>query len=577
MFDEASDINMHSNLNVFVNVLLPSFRVQTLTLTLTELPGADAATVYSVLLGVLREYNVPLHKVIGICSDGAKTMQGVHRGVCTQLARYIRDIRQQYITAIRTEVHGRSLESFHHSKGLYVVHCVCHRLALILTDAIKGTKAYDKVIPDEVIDLLSLLYTYFSKSPARKAKLRTFIQSENQRRAAQGEEGGPQARPLVNPDDELTDVLAVLEERYKLPRRIVLTRWLSSAEAVRVALICRDTYATFFMYETSETGEQINDLLQDNTIIAWYACLMDVLPVLTGMNVLFQSTLPLPHLLYDRVMAAKNVLINMVGQGPARTALIGVEEINLYTPFGAFANKFVNDNSEGRHGLHGMSLRPNEILALKKDWHKFYKHCIEQIDARFPVSSMEMFQLLQVINPAKICGPSVTRITRIAGEDLLDVVQKLLIIFELPLRAAAAYTPEEILNSFTAFRVMDRSVELWAAYARQEPNKFFNHAVVYTYYKECMDIPGLGPWSFFALFLLVLPTGNAISERGFSAQNATHSKQRSELSHDQTLATMMIGFNGPELPEFVNDMQRDSKSLGRDWWGFIPPCNYNAT
>ncbi len=97
----------------------------------------------------------------------------------------------------------------------------------------------------------------------------------------------------------------MLEERYKLPRRIVLTRWLSSAEAVRVALVCRDTYATFFMYETSEPGERINDLLQDNTIIAWYAFLMDVFPVLTGMNVLFQSTLPLPHLLYDRVMAAK--------------------------------------------------------------------------------------------------------------------------------------------------------------------------------------------------------------------------------------------------------------------------------
>ncbi len=169
-------------------------------------------------------------------------------------------------------------------------------------------------------------------------------------------------------------------------------------------------------------------------IIAWYACLLDVLPVLTGMNVLFQSTLPLPHLLYDRVMAAKNVLINMAGQG---TAPIGVEEINLYTPFGAFANKFVKDNSEGRHGLHGMSLRPDEILAFKKDWQKFYKHCIEQIYARFPVSSMEMFQLLQVIHPAKICGPALTRITRIAGEDLVDVVQKLLIIFELPLRAAA--------------------------------------------------------------------------------------------------------------------------------------------
>ena len=59
-----------------------------------------------------------------------------------------------------------------------------------------------------------------------------------------------------------------------------------------------------------------------------------------------------------------------------------------------------------------------------------------------------MFQLLQVINPAKICGPAVTRITRIAGEDLLDVVKKLLIIFELPLRAAAVYTPEESDSKF---------------------------------------------------------------------------------------------------------------------------------
>jgi hypothetical protein len=179
-----------------------------------------------------------------------------------------------------------------------------------------------------------------------------------------------------------------------------------------------------------------------------------------------------------------------------------------------------------------MSLRANEILALKKHWHKFYKHCIEQTDARFPANSMEMFQLLQVINSAKICGPAVTRITRIAGEDVFDAVKKLLIIFELPLRAAGMYTSEEIQNSFTAFRVTDRSVELWASYAREIPNKSFDHAVVYTYYKEYMDIPGLAPWSFFALFLLVLPTGNAISERGFSAQNATHSHTlRKDLSY----------------------------------------------
>jgi hypothetical protein len=39
------------------------------------------------------------------------------------------------------------------------------------------------------------------------------------------------------------------------------------------------------------------------------------------------------------------------------------------------------------------------------------------------------------------------------------------------------------------------------------------------------------PWALFALFVLVFPTGNAISERGFSAMGAGHSKQRSELGH----------------------------------------------
>jgi hypothetical protein len=40
----------------------------------------------------------------------------------------------------------RPLNSFHPKRGVDVIHCVCHRLALILSDAIKGTKAYDPVI-----------------------------------------------------------------------------------------------------------------------------------------------------------------------------------------------------------------------------------------------------------------------------------------------------------------------------------------------------------------------------------------------------------------------------------------------
>jgi hypothetical protein len=44
------------------------------------------------------------------------------------------------------------------------------------------------------------------------------------------------------------------------------------------------------------------------------------------------------------------------------------------------------------------------------------------------------------------------------------------------------------------------------------------------------------PWAIFALFVLVFPTGNAISERGFSVMGAAHSKQRSEMGHAQVFA-----------------------------------------
>jgi hypothetical protein len=45
-----------------------------------------------------------------------------------------------------------------------------------------------------------------------------------------------------------------LEERHKLPRRIVLTRWLSSAEAVRVVLNSRRVYKNFFSKGNNDLG-----------------------------------------------------------------------------------------------------------------------------------------------------------------------------------------------------------------------------------------------------------------------------------------------------------------------------------
>ncbi len=232
------------------------------------------------LLEVLVKFCVPLHRVIGICSDGAATMQGCHKDVCTRLANHIRELREEVMHDIVTNStdQRRPLNSFHPKRGIDVIHCVCHRLALILSDAIKGTKAYDPVIPDAVINLLNWLHTYFAKSPKRKNALRKLIDNKNRNLREERVRGEGEGRrfplPLMtvrNPDDDLEEVLKVLEERHKLPRRVVLTRWLSSADAVKVALTSRDTYTQFFRLNNRKRQKESVSSLK--TIQSWLGIL----------------------------------------------------------------------------------------------------------------------------------------------------------------------------------------------------------------------------------------------------------------------------------------------------------------
>ena len=116
---------------------------------------------------------------------------------------------------------------------------------------------------------------------------------------------------------------------------------------------------------------------------------------------------------------------------------------------------------------------------------------------------------------------------------------------------------------------------MWSRLSKTKVGQPHNLLAIYSFYKELMDTPALAAWSFFALFLLVLPTGNALAERGFSAMGAAHSKNRSELSNEQVLAHMLIGFNGPSLTEFKLSLNLISKAHGTNWWGYVAPCNYN--
>jgi hypothetical protein len=94
MFDETSDVQMRSLLNVFMNILFTDGTFQTITLTLRELDANDADTVYKKLVDVLTENDVDMQLITGICSDGCSVMLGKWKGVCTCLRKAIQHLRK---------------------------------------------------------------------------------------------------------------------------------------------------------------------------------------------------------------------------------------------------------------------------------------------------------------------------------------------------------------------------------------------------------------------------------------------------------------------------------------------------
>ena len=183
----------------------------------------------------------------------------------------------------------------------------------------------------------------------------------------------------------------------------------------------------------------------------------------------------------------------------------------------------------------GTRLVPEQVLHLKQAFYKLFVHCLEQIDCRFPPENMESFRLMQVIDPMVVQGPLPRQ--KIGVDDLAVVVGKLLHTFEVSLHVAGFASLEQIQNCFTIFRVSELCSDLWREMTNEHREsalrgeKSIDNTSIYAYYRQLLlQMPNLKPWAMFALFLRVFPTGNAISERGFFAMGATHSKQRSELA-----------------------------------------------
>jgi hypothetical protein len=167
----------------------------------------------------------------------------------------------------------RKLDTFHPQRGIFTIHCVCHRLALIVTDAFKGTKDIEQVVPNECLELLTAVFNYFGKSVKRKKNYGSFWKksmnlSDKTGICYKGKADG--VLLVMSIEIQMKSYSAYLQ-RWRSSksylRRVVLTRWLSSREAIKVIVTSRETYKNFFAEETSAKGQEIYDLLHDHIIV----------------------------------------------------------------------------------------------------------------------------------------------------------------------------------------------------------------------------------------------------------------------------------------------------------------------
>ena len=141
MADECTDITTVEELSIYYRWVEDGLPVEHF-LDIIPLMKADAKTIYTILVDVLRVKDIPLSKLVGMGFDGAATFSGKRNGV-------------------------QSLLKKNSPHALYV-HCHCHLLQLACIQAANHTPGIKRVYTT-----LTTLWKYFHYSPKRTERLKT--------------------------------------------------------------------------------------------------------------------------------------------------------------------------------------------------------------------------------------------------------------------------------------------------------------------------------------------------------------------------------------------------------------------
>ncbi|XP_070573799.1 uncharacterized protein C17orf113-like [Ptychodera flava] len=324
--DESTDISVSGRLVLYIRSVTDEFDVRSNFVGNLHLVEKDSSAITDKLCETLKQNGFETTRMVGLGSDGASVMVGHKNGVSAKL---------------------KGLNPF-----LLNVHCIAHRLALCTSQA-AATVDYLK----EYKNILTSLFYYFKASSLRSSRLR--------------------------------EVEIMLESPQLKVKEIHEVRWFAFYDALQTVFRSWNALVTFFDAQSKSKDAKavgLHDKLTQYKFIAVTYIMMDIIPIVTRLNLIFQKD--------DIDIAAVKPCVSTT-----------IEQLQQYKEGnikGFYATKLEEEirmSGQNQPTLMGHSLknREKQIALVNRVKDGFIDNLINNINVRFPADSTGVISAFDVL------------------------------------------------------------------------------------------------------------------------------------------------------------------------------------
>lgn len=483
--DSSTDRSTSECEIIYITYCMPNGQHFTNFLSLVELKDGKAETIYqSICEEVSQILPAWKQKLVGICLDGASVNLGIYNGVATRMKSQ--------------------------SPEIISVHCVAHRLELIVADSLKGI-----LLAKNCEDLLKFIYKLYNNSPK-----------------------------LLN---ELRDMAKLLNEDLLRNTAVLSTRWISSKHKALNALL--KNYASLVLsfenlcssvsLDTIKTAKIKAHLkqLKSYRMMKFICFMTDLTLILGNLSKKFQKDNIGIEDCKIEIETAKNLIKSLRDSGGKEEKNF---EANLTETFEYKTVKIVKSDT----GDDITDVRTKICNQILTNMLARYKDFIEK----------KLFKNLYIFDPITLPNED-SELVNFGERELLEIIEEL---------------PKNVKESLETSEVTAEYMH-WKMWARNK--KGLIGEVWDRYIMECSADSQSRNIIRIVLFYRALPASTAICERGFSLLNNIKTEKRNKLNTQTTDMLLRIKLHGPSANEFDpnaaiemwwNSSIRRTKKLGAE-------------